>query len=46
MRAYKFVTFDVFTERKFTGSPLAVLMDARGLSSEQMQVITREFNLA
>ena len=46
MTAYDFVTLDVFTDKKFTGNQLAVLMDARGLSTEQMQTITREFNLA
>jgi trans-2,3-dihydro-3-hydroxyanthranilate isomerase len=41
-----FVTVDVFTDRQFGGNPLAVLSDARGLSSEQMQAIAAEFNLA
>jgi trans-2,3-dihydro-3-hydroxyanthranilate isomerase len=42
--AYDFVTLDVFTDQTFGGNPLAVLPDARGLSSEQMQAIAREFN--
>ncbi|WP_428407748.1 PhzF family phenazine biosynthesis protein [Hyphococcus sp.] len=46
MAAYDFVTLDVFTEKKFTGNQLAVLLDAQGLSLEQMQTITREFNYA
>ncbi|WDI32373.1 PhzF family phenazine biosynthesis protein [Hyphococcus flavus] len=46
MRAYDFETFDVFTKEKFTGNPLAVVMSAEGLSTEEMQTITREFNLA
>jgi trans-2,3-dihydro-3-hydroxyanthranilate isomerase len=41
-----FVTVDVFTDRKFGGNPLAVIPDARGLSTEQMQAIAAEFNLA
>src|SRR5476651_1098363 len=41
-----FVTVDVFTDRKFGGNPLAVLPDASGLSTEQMQKIAAEFNLA
>jgi trans-2,3-dihydro-3-hydroxyanthranilate isomerase len=41
-----FVTVDVFTDRKFGGNPLAVVTDARGLSTEQMQAIAAEFNLA
>jgi trans-2,3-dihydro-3-hydroxyanthranilate isomerase len=42
----EFVTVDVFTDRKFGGNPLAVVPDARGLTSEQMQAIAAEFNLA
>ena len=41
-----FATVDVFTDRKFGGNPLAVISDARGLSTEQMQSIAAEFNLA
>jgi trans-2,3-dihydro-3-hydroxyanthranilate isomerase len=41
-----FVTVDVFTDRKFGGNPLAVVTDARGLTSPQMQAIAGEFNLA
>jgi trans-2,3-dihydro-3-hydroxyanthranilate isomerase len=41
-----FTTVDVFTDRKFGGNPLAVVTDARGLSTEQMQAIAAEFNLA
>ena len=41
---YDFVTLDVFTDRMFGGNPLAVLPDARGLATEQMQAIAREFN--
>jgi trans-2,3-dihydro-3-hydroxyanthranilate isomerase len=44
--AYAFHTLDVFTDEIFGGNPLAVLTDARGLSTEQMQRITREFNLS
>ena len=42
----EFVTVDVFTDRKFGGNPLAVVSDARGLTTEQMQSIAAEFNLA
>lgn len=42
----EFVTVDVFAERKFGGNPLAVIPDARGLATEQMQAIAAEFNLA
>src|SRR6185369_2048375 len=41
-----FQTVDVFTDRKFGGNPLAVVLDAEGLGTEQMQSIAAEFNLA
>lgn len=41
-----FETVDVFTDRKFGGNPLAVIPDAKGLSTAQMQAIAAEFNLA
>jgi trans-2,3-dihydro-3-hydroxyanthranilate isomerase len=41
-----FYTLDVFTNRRFGGNPLAVVLGADHLSTEQMQVITREFNLS
>jgi trans-2,3-dihydro-3-hydroxyanthranilate isomerase len=40
----RYVTADVFTDRMFGGNPLAVVLDAEGLSSEQMQAIALEFN--
>jgi trans-2,3-dihydro-3-hydroxyanthranilate isomerase len=43
---HRFITADVFTDRIFGGNPLAVLPDARGLASAQMQSIAREFNLS
>lgn len=46
MPHYDFETFDVFTDRKFAGNQLAVVMDARGLSLADMQAVTREFNYA
>ena len=41
-----FHTLDVFTTTKFTGNPLAVVLGADALTTEQMQTITREFNLS
>jgi trans-2,3-dihydro-3-hydroxyanthranilate isomerase len=41
-----FVTVDVFTTTKFGGNPLAVVLDARGLATGQMQAIAAEFNYA
>ncbi len=43
---YEYYTLDVFTHHVFGGNQLAVLTDARGLSTEQMHQITREFNLS
>ena len=37
---------DVFTDRQFGGNPLAVVLNADGLSGEQMQSIAAEFNLS
>jgi trans-2,3-dihydro-3-hydroxyanthranilate isomerase len=42
----RFVTLDVFTNRRFAGNPLAVVLDAGGLDTAAMQAITREFNLS
>ena len=41
---YRYVTADVFTSQAYCGNPLAVVLDAEGLSTEQMQTIAREFN--
>ncbi|HET6463386.1 MAG TPA: PhzF family phenazine biosynthesis protein [Candidatus Krumholzibacteria bacterium] len=43
---YPYWTADVFTDRAFAGNPLAVVADATGLSTEQMQAIAHEFNLS
>jgi trans-2,3-dihydro-3-hydroxyanthranilate isomerase len=40
----RYVTVDVFTDRAFGGNPLAVVLDAGGLSAAQMQAIAAEFN--
>ena len=41
---YDFMTLDVFTDTAFGGNQLAVLTDARGLTTEAMQAIAREFD--
>lgn len=41
-----FHTLDVFTRTRFGGNPLAVVLEADALSSDQMQKIAREFNLS
>jgi trans-2,3-dihydro-3-hydroxyanthranilate isomerase len=40
----RYVTADVFTDRMFKGNPLAVVLDAEGLTASQMQAIATEFN--
>jgi trans-2,3-dihydro-3-hydroxyanthranilate isomerase len=42
--AYEIV--DVFTDRPFTGNPLAVVSGADGLSTGQLQALAREFHLS
>jgi len=41
---YRYFTCDVFTDTRFGGNQLAVLPEAHGLSTGQMQMIAREFN--
>jgi trans-2,3-dihydro-3-hydroxyanthranilate isomerase len=40
------VQVDVFTDRVLTGNSLAVFLDGRDLSTEQMQALAREMNLS
>ncbi|WP_322895100.1 MULTISPECIES: PhzF family phenazine biosynthesis protein [unclassified Yoonia] len=40
------ITFDVFTDTPFLGNPLAIMPDAAGLSTDQMQTLARELNLS
>lgn len=42
----RFFTLDVFTDRRFAGNPLAVVLDAQGLDTAAMQSIAGEFNLS
>lgn len=44
MPKYHFIQADVFTDKAFGGNQLAVFTDARGLTAEQMQTLTREMN--
>ena len=37
---------DVFTDTRFGGNPLAVVLDADGLDAHRMQTVAREFNLS
>jgi trans-2,3-dihydro-3-hydroxyanthranilate isomerase len=40
----RFVTLDVFTDRRFAGNPLAVVLDAEHLDTADMRAIAQEFN--
>ena len=40
----RFAILDVFTDRSLAGNQLAVVYDSEGLSGDEMQTITREFN--
>jgi PhzF family phenazine biosynthesis protein len=42
----RYEVVDVFTDRAYAGNPLAVVLDAGHLSTEQMQAVAREFNLS
>jgi len=39
----RFFTLDVFTQKKFAGNPLAVVLEPDGLDTPAMQAIAREF---
>jgi trans-2,3-dihydro-3-hydroxyanthranilate isomerase len=43
---FSMVQVDVFTSRALEGNSLAVFLDGRGLSTDQMQAIARETNLS
>jgi trans-2,3-dihydro-3-hydroxyanthranilate isomerase len=43
---FAYYRLDVFTEHRFAGNPLAVVLEAERLDDEQMLAITREFNLS
>jgi trans-2,3-dihydro-3-hydroxyanthranilate isomerase len=43
---YRYLHLDVFTNRLFGGNQLAVFPNAAGMTTEQMQAITREINFS
>src|SRR6266513_3355610 len=45
-RRYRLRWVDVFAERPLLGNPLAVVLEAEGLSDIEMQAIARETNLS
>lgn len=46
MKRVAYETLDVFTERRFGGNQLAVVLDARELSDTEMQSLAAEFNFS
>lgn len=46
MKTLSYEVVDVFTDRPFTGNPLAVVFGADDLAADQLQAIAREFNLS
>ena len=40
----RYATADVFTTRPMSGNPVAVVLDADGLTTAQMQALATEFN--
>ena len=46
MRTYRYLHYDVFTDAPFEGNQLAVFPDPAGLSTDEMQTITREMNFS
>jgi trans-2,3-dihydro-3-hydroxyanthranilate isomerase len=45
-RKLQMVQIDVFTDRRLAGNALAVCLDGRGLTDDEMQAIARETNLS
>ena len=43
---YRYLHYDVFTDRRFGGNQLAVFPEAAGLSAQTMQQIAREIGFA
>ena len=46
MSLLPFSTVDVFTQTRFGGNPLAVVIGGEGLSEARMQAVAAEFNLS
>jgi trans-2,3-dihydro-3-hydroxyanthranilate isomerase len=45
-RSYRYLHYDVFTDRLFGGNQLAVFLDGRGLPPDIMQAIANEMNFS
>jgi trans-2,3-dihydro-3-hydroxyanthranilate isomerase len=46
VQSLRYEIVDVFTDRPFTGNPLAVVFGAQALAAAQMQALAREFHLS
>jgi len=46
MRTYRYLHYDVFTDTPFEGNQLAVFPQPAGLTTDEMQTITREMNFS
>jgi trans-2,3-dihydro-3-hydroxyanthranilate isomerase len=46
MRTYRYLHYDVFTDAAFEGNQLAVFPEPAGLTTVEMQTITREMNFS
>ncbi|WP_159586542.1 PhzF family phenazine biosynthesis protein [Chelativorans xinjiangense] len=46
MSARRYQIYDVFTQQRLAGNPLAIVLDAEGLDEARMQKIAGEFNLS
>lgn len=46
MRDRRYLVYDVFTDKRLAGNPLAIVLDCDGLDLAAMQRIAREFNLS
>jgi trans-2,3-dihydro-3-hydroxyanthranilate isomerase len=46
VKSYRYLQLDVFTNHLFGGNQLAVMLDGRGLTSQQMQAIAKEMNFS
>lgn len=42
----RYAIYDVFTDKRLAGNPLAVIFDGDGLSDDVMQAVAREMNLS
>lgn len=46
VRSYRYFHLDVFTDHLFGGNQLAVFLDGRGLTADEMQAIAKEMNFS